>query len=311
MKKKLFILGSGPAGYTAAIYASRANLKPILITGIEHGGQLTNTSEIENWPGEYPSISGLKLMEKMYTHVTKLQTTIIFDEIKNVNFSKKPFRLFGENKEYLCDALIIAVGSSIRTLGLKSENIFKGKGVSYCATCDGFFYKNKKVAIVGGGNSAVEEAIYMSNIASEVHIIHRRNVFIAEKILIDRLMDKIKHGNIIVHYNYIVNNITGNNEGVTGVIVKNVENGEFKTLVVSGLFIAIGRNPNTNIFKDKLILNNGYIKVTKNLHGNATATSVDGVFAAGDVIDQYYRQAITAAGTGCMAALDAAEYLNN
>ncbi|KEY57740.1 thioredoxin-disulfide reductase [Serratia sp. DD3] len=310
---KLLILGSGPAGYTAAVYAARANLNPVLITGMEQGGQLTTTTEVENWPGDAEGLTGPALMERMREHAAKFDTNIIFDHITRVELQKAPFRLFGDDdNEYTCDALIIATGASARYLGLPSEQQFKGKGVSACATCDGFFYRNQKVAVVGGGNTAVEEALYLSNIAAEVHLIHRRDSFRSEKILINRLMEKVKNGNIILHTNSTLDEVLGDQMGVTGVRLRSTQ-AEDKTeeLAVAGVFIAIGHSPNTAIFGDQLELENGYIKVQSGIHGNATQTSIPGIFAAGDVMDHIYRQAITSAGTGCMAALDAERYLDS
>jgi len=307
---KLLILGSGPAGYTAAVYAARANLNPVLITGIEKGGQLTTTTEVENWPGDPEGLTGPGLMERMHEHAAKFNTEIIFDHINRVELQNRPFRLFGDSEEYTCDALIIATGASARYIGLPSEEAFKGKGVSACATCDGFFYRNQKVAVVGGGNTAVEEALYLANIASEVHLIHRRENFRAEKILIDRLNEKVSNGNIVLHTNKTLEEVLGDDMGVTGANLRDVHNGELSKIDVAGMFIAIGHSPNTAIFGDQLALENGYIKVQSGIQGNATQTSIPGVFAAGDVMDHIYRQAITSAGTGCMAALDAERYLD-
>ncbi|AFR03127.1 thioredoxin-disulfide reductase [Pectobacterium brasiliense] len=307
---KLLILGSGPAGYTAAVYAARANLQPVLITGMEKGGQLTTTTEVENWPGDADDLTGPLLMERMHAHATKFNTEVIFDHIERVDLQNRPFRLFGDSAEYTCDALIIATGASARYLGLPSEDAFKGKGVSACATCDGFFYRNQKVAVVGGGNTAVEEALYLSNIAAEVHLIHRRETFRSEKILIDRLMDKVKNGNIILHTNRTLDEVLGDDMGVTGVRIRDTQSDAAEELELAGVFIAIGHSPNTAVFGGQLELENGYIKVQSGIHGNATQTSIPGVFAAGDVMDHIYRQAITSAGTGCMAALDAERYLD-
>ncbi|MFJ5503714.1 thioredoxin-disulfide reductase [Pectobacterium carotovorum] len=307
---KLLILGSGPAGYTAAVYAARANLQPVLITGMEKGGQLTTTTEVENWPGDADDLTGPLLMERMHAHATKFNTEVIFDHIERVDLQNRPFRLFGDSAEYTCDALIIATGASARYLGLPSEEAFKGKGVSACATCDGFFYRNQKVAVVGGGNTAVEEALYLSNIAAEVHLIHRRETFRSEKILIDRLMDKVKNGNIILHTNRTLDDVLGDDMGVTGVRIRDTQSDAAEELELAGVFIAIGHSPNTAVFGGQLELENGYIKVQSGIHGNATQTSIPGVFAAGDVMDHVYRQAITSAGTGCMAALDAERYLD-
>ncbi|AKP34992.1 thioredoxin-disulfide reductase [Yersinia aleksiciae] len=307
---KLIILGSGPAGYTAAVYAARANLKPVLITGMEKGGQLTTTTDVENWPGDPEGLTGPALMERMHEHAEKFQTEILFDHINRVDLQNRPFRLFGDGAEYTCDALIIATGASARYLGMASEEAFKGKGVSACATCDGFFYRNQKVAVVGGGNTAVEEALYLANIAAEVHLIHRRDSFRSEKILIDRLMEKVKNGNIVLHTDRTLDEVLGDDMGVTGVRLKSTHSDETEELAVAGVFIAIGHSPNTAIFGDQLALENGYIKVQSGTQGNATQTSIPGVFAAGDVMDHIYRQAITSAGTGCMAALDAERYLD-
>lgn len=308
---KLLILGSGPAGYTAAVYAARANLNPVLVTGMQQGGQLTTTSEIENWPGEFGDITGSELMSKMQKHAEKFNTEIIFDHIHSVDLSKRPFTLNGDFNTFTCDALIIATGASAKYLGLPSEEAFKGRGVSACATCDGFFYRNKPVAVIGGGNTAVEEALYLSNVASQVHLIHRRDTFRSEKILIDRLMKKVEEGKIVLHLNAVLDEVLGDNSGVTGVRIKCTKTEQPETLTLDGVFVAIGHAPNTEMFKDQLELNNGYIVVRSGLEGNATATSVEGVFAAGDVMDHNYRQAITSAGTGCMAALDAERFLDS
>lgn len=308
---KLLILGSGPAGYTAAVYAARANLNPVLVTGMQQGGQLTTTSEIENWPGEFEEITGTDLMNKMQKHAEKFNTEIIFDHIQSVDLSTRPFTLKGDFNTFTCDALIIATGASAKYLGLPSEENYKGRGVSACATCDGFFYRNKPVAVIGGGNTAVEEALYLSNIASEVHLIHRRDTFRSEKILIDRLMKKVAEGKIILHTDSVLDEVLGDQSGVTGVRIKSTKDGKEESLVLDGVFVAIGHAPNTDMFKDQLELNNGYIVVKSGLDGNATATSVAGVFAAGDVMDHNYRQAITSAGTGCMAALDAERFLES
>ncbi|WP_198779982.1 MULTISPECIES: thioredoxin-disulfide reductase [Shewanella] len=306
----LLILGSGPAGYTAAVYAARANLKPVMITGMQQGGQLTTTTEVENWPGDADDLTGPALMERMQKHAEKFDTEILFDHINEVTLTERPFRLKGDNGEYTCDALIIATGASARYLGLDSEEAFKGRGVSACATCDGFFYRNQKVAVIGGGNTAVEEALYLSNIAAEVHLIHRRDTFRSEKILIDRLMDKVANGNIILHLNQTMDEVVGDAMGVTGLKMKSTQDGAITDLAVAGVFVAIGHSPNTSIFEGQLEMNHGYLKVQSGLQGNATQTSIEGVFAAGDVMDQHYRQAITSAGTGCMAALDAERYLD-
>ena len=309
---RLLILGSGPAGYTAAVYAARANLSPVLITGTQQGGQLTTTTEIENWPTGDPELTGPELMIKMQQQAERFNTEIILDHIDRVDFSQKPFKLFGSDTEYSCDALIIATGASAQYLGLPSEEAFKSKGVSACATCDGFFYRNQKVAVVGGGNTAVEETLYLANIASEVHLIHRRDSFRAEKILMDRLAEKVQEGKVILHTHQIIDEILGDNMGVTGVRIRSSQDPNIcEEINVMGVFIAIGHKPNTAIFDGQLELNNGYIKVQSGTQGNATQTSIEGIFAAGDVMDHIYRQAITSAGTGCMAALDAEHYLDN
>lgn len=305
---RLLILGSGPAGYAAAVYAARANLNPVLITGMEMGGQLTTTTEIENWPGDPGDLTGPALMDRMKAHAEKFDTEIIFDHIQSTNLKQRPFTLVGDSGTYTCDALIIATGASAKYLGLESEEKFKGKGVSACATCDGFFYKNQEIAVVGGGNTAVEEALYLANIAAKVHVIHRRDKFKAENILIDRLMKKVDEGTVEIHWNSAVDEILGDNSGVTGIRIKNVSSNETTDLALTGVFIAIGHAPNTGIFEGQLDLAGGYIQVKSGTQGNATATSVPGVFAAGDVMDHVYRQAITSAGTGCMAALDAKNY---
>jgi thioredoxin reductase (NADPH) len=308
---KLLILGSGPAGYTAAVYAARANLNPVLITGMQMGGQLTTTTEVENWPGDAHGLTGPALMERMREHAERFETEIIFDHIHTVDVQNRPFTLKGDSGTYTCDALIIATGASARYLGLDSEEAFKGKGVSACATCDGFFYRNQKVVVVGGGNTAVEEALYLSNIASEVHVVHRRDTFRSEKILSDRLMDKVQNGNITLHLNQTLDEVLGDEMGVTGVRLKSAQGDDTYEVDVAGVFIAIGHSPNTAMFEGQLTMKDGYLVVQSGLHGNATQTSVEGVFAAGDVSDHIYRQAITSAGTGCMAALDAERYLDN
>ncbi|EOW9182829.1 thioredoxin-disulfide reductase [Vibrio cholerae] len=308
---KLLILGSGPAGYTAAVYAARANLKPVLVTGMQQGGQLTTTTEVENWPGDAEGLTGPALMERMKEHAERFDTEIVFDHINSVDLSSRPFRLTGDSQEYTCDALIISTGASAKYLGLESEEAFKGRGVSACATCDGFFYRNQKVAVVGGGNTAVEEALYLSNIASEVHLIHRRDSFRSEKILIDRLMNKVANGNIVLHTHRTLDEVLGDEMGVTGVRLKDTQSDMTENLDVMGVFIAIGHQPNSQIFEGQLEMKNGYIVVKSGLEGNATQTSIEGVFAAGDVMDHNYRQAITSAGTGCMAALDAERYLDS
>lgn len=307
---RLLILGSGPAGYTAAVYAARANLQPVLITGMQQGGQLTTTTEIENWPGDAEGLTGPALMDRMKAHAEHFDTQIIFDHINAVDLQQRPFRLTGDNGEYTCDALIIATGASARYLGLESEEAFKGRGVSACATCDGFFYRGQKVAVVGGGNTAVEEALYLANIASEVHLIHRRDTFRSEKILIKRLYDKVEQGIIKLHLDCTLDEILGNEMGVTAVRLRNTKDDSQMDVEVMGAFIAIGHSPNTAIFNEQLEMQNGYLKVKGGSDGFATQTSIEGVFAAGDVADHIYRQAITSAGTGCMAALDAERYLD-
>lgn len=307
---KLLILGSGPAGYTAAVYAARANLNPVLVTGIQQGGQLTTTTDVENWPGDAEGLTGPALMERMKEHAERFDTEILFDHINSVDLTQRPFRLKGDSGEYSCDALIIATGASAKYLGLPSEQAYQGRGVSACATCDGFFYRNQKVAVVGGGNTAVEEALYLANIAAEVHLVHRRDQFRSEKILIDRLMDKVNNGNIVLHTDRTLDEVLGDEMGVTGIRLKDTRSDATEQLEVTGVFIAIGHQPNTQIFEGQLEMENGYLRVQSGLHGNATQTSIPGVFAAGDVMDHVYRQAITSAGTGCMAALDAERYLD-
>ncbi|CAK3020500.1 thioredoxin reductase [Vibrio crassostreae] len=306
----LLILGSGPAGYTAAVYAARANLNPVLVTGMQQGGQLTTTTEVENWPGDAEGLTGPALMDRMKEHAERFETEILFDHINEVDLSNRPFRLKGDSGEYTCDALIISTGASAKYLGLESEETFKGRGVSACATCDGFFYRNQKVAVVGGGNTAVEEALYLSNIASEVHLIHRRDTFRAEKILVKRLMDKVENGNIVLHTDRTLDEVLGDDMGVTGVRIKDTQSDKTEDIEVMGAFIAIGHQPNTEIFKGQVDMKDDYIIVQSGLEGNATQTSIPGVFAAGDVMDHNYRQAITSAGTGCMAALDAERFLD-
>ncbi|QCI20451.1 thioredoxin-disulfide reductase [Buchnera aphidicola (Brachycaudus cardui)] len=311
---KVIILGSGPAGYTAAIYAARANLHPFLITGTNKGGQLMNTDEIENWPGDVDKITGSELMSRMHKHAIKFKAKIISDTIHSVDFKKKPFYLIGEEYEYTADSIIIATGANPRYLGLKSEEIFKGKGVSTCAVCDGFFYKNKEVAVVGGGNTAIEETLYLSNFVETVHLIHRRINFKAEKILIDRLTKKIKNKKVVLHLNSTVKNILGNSSGVTHVLITQKQMKEEKEIKIkiSGIFIAIGYVPNTNIFINQLKMKEGYIEIMRGAHGgNYTQTSIPGIFAAGDVVDHVYRQAITSSSSGCMAALDSERYLSS
>lgn len=307
---RLLILGSGPAGYTAAVYAARANLNPVLITGMQQGGQLTTTTEVENWPGDAHGLTGPALMERMRIHAETFNTEIVFDHIHTVNLQQRPFILSGDNAVYSCDALIICTGASAKYLGLPSEQAFSGRGVSACATCDGFFYRNQKVAVVGGGNTAVEEALYLSNIAAEVHLVHRRDSFKAEKILVDRLMAKVANGNIVLHTHRELDEVLGDDMGVTGVRLKSTKGEADEQLALQGVFIAIGHQPNTDMFKGQLEMNGGYLKVQSGSEGNATQTSIPGVFAAGDVSDHIYRQAITSAGTGCMAALDAERYLD-
>lgn len=307
---RLLILGSGPAGYTAAVYAARANLKPVLITGMQQGGQLTTTTDVENWPGDAHGLTGPALMDRMLKHAEAFDTEIIFDHIHTVDLNQRPFILTGDNSVYSCDALIICTGASAKYLGLASEELYSGRGVSACATCDGFFYRNQKVAVVGGGNTAVEEALYLSNIAAEVHLVHRRDSFKAEKILVDRLMDKVKNGNITLHTHCQLDEVLGDDSGVTGVRLKSTQGEADKELALQGVFIAIGHKPNTDMFAGQLEMNGGYLKVQSGSDGNATQTSMPGVFAAGDVSDHIYRQAITSAGTGCMAALDAERYLD-
>ncbi|NOI32708.1 thioredoxin-disulfide reductase [Vibrio cyclitrophicus] len=306
----LLILGSGPAGYTAAVYAARANLNPVLVTGMQQGGQLTTTTEVENWPGDAEGLTGPALMDRMKEHAERFETEILFDHINEVDLSNRPFRLKGDSGEYTCDALIISTGASAKYLGLDSEEAFKGRGVSACATCDGFFYRNQKVAVVGGGNTAVEEALYLSNIASEVHLVHRRDTFRAEKILVKRLMDKVENGNIVLHTDRTLDEVLGDDMGVTGVRIKDTQSDKTEEIEVMGAFIAIGHQPNTEIFKGQVDMKDDYIIVQSGLEGNATQTSISGVFAAGDVMDHNYRQAITSAGTGCMAALDAERFLD-
>ena len=307
---KLLILGSGPAGYTAAVYGARANLDPVIITGMQMGGQLTTTTEVDNWPGDAQGVQGPELMERMKAHAERFETEVVFDQISSVNLSQRPFQLKGDAGEYTCDALVIATGASAKYLGLESEEAFKGKGVSACATCDGFFYRKKKVAVIGGGNTAVEEALYLSNIASEVVVVHRRDSFRSEKILADKLLDKAENGNVTIRWNNELDEVLGDDMGVTGMRIRNRETGETEEIELEGIFVAIGHSPNTGIFEGQLEMKDGYIVVQSGLHGNATQTSVEGVFAAGDVSDHIYRQAITSAGTGCMAALDAERWLD-
>lgn len=307
---QLIILGSGPAGYSAAVYAARANLKPVIITGMQTGGQLTTTTEVDNWPGDPQGLTGPDLMVRMQAHAERFGTQLVYDHIHQVNLSQRPFTLVGNNATYTCDALIVATGASAQYLGLASEQKFMGLGVSACATCDGFFYRGKPVVVIGGGNTAVEEALYLSNIASHVTLVHRRDKLKSEKILQDQLFEKQKNGNVTIEWNSQVKEVVGDDSGVTGVVIENLQDQSTKTINAPGMFVAIGHKPNTDIFQDQLEMNNGYIVVKSGLDGNATATSVEGVFACGDVADHIYRQAITSAATGCMAALDAEKYLD-
>jgi thioredoxin reductase (NADPH) len=306
---KVLILGSGPAGYTAAVYAARANLQPTLITGMAQGGQLMTTTDVDNWPADAQGVQGPDLMQRFLEHAERFNTKMVFDHINKVDFSKRPFTLFGDSGTYTCDALIIATGASAKYLGLPSEQSFMGRGVSGCATCDGFFYRDQAVCVVGGGNTAVEEALYLSNIATKVHLIHRRDKFKAEAIMIDKLMDKVKAGKIVLEVHSVLDEVLGDTSGVTGVRLKSTQDGSTRDLTVHGCFIAIGHQPNTGIFEGQLQMKEGYIVTQSGLQGMATQTSVPGVFAAGDVQDHIYRQAITSAGTGCMAALDAQRFL--
>ncbi|WP_213909218.1 thioredoxin-disulfide reductase [Stutzerimonas nitrititolerans] len=307
---RLIILGSGPAGYTAAVYAARANLKPLMITGIQPGGQLTTTTEVDNWPGDVEGLTGPALMERMQKHAERFDTEVVFDHIHTAELQQRPFILKGDSATYSCDALIIATGASAQYLGLPSEDAFAGRGVSACATCDGFFYRNQSVAVIGGGNTAVEEALYLSNIAKEVHLVHRRDKLRSEKILQDKIMDKATNGNIRLHWNHTLEEVLGDASGVTGVRLKDTLSGEEQKLELSGVFIAIGHKPNTDLFQGQLEMKDGYLKIRGGSEGDATSTSIPGVFAAGDVADHVYRQAITSAGAGCMAALDAEKYLD-
>jgi thioredoxin reductase (NADPH) len=307
---RLIILGSGPAGYSAAVYAARANLNPVVITGIQAGGQLTTTTDVDNWPGGHEGLQGTELMEEMRKHAERFETEVVFDHINKVNLGNRPFTLKGDSGTYTCDALIIATGASAQYLGLPSEEKFSGRGVSACATCDGFFYKNQKVAVIGGGNTAVEEALYLSNIASEVTLVHRRDKLRSEKILQDRLFEREKNGNVKILWNHTLDEILGDNSGVTGMRVKSTLDQSTRDVALQGVFIAIGHKPNTEIFKGQLEMKNGYIVINSGIQGNATATSIPGVYAAGDVADQVYRQAVTSAGFGCMAALDAEKYFD-
>ncbi|MCK0716309.1 thioredoxin-disulfide reductase [Chromohalobacter sarecensis] len=308
--ERLIILGSGPAGYTAAVYAARANLKPLLITGMQAGGQLTTTTDVDNWPGDAEGVQGPELMERMRSHAERFETEVLFDHINEVELRERPFVLKGENGTYTCDSLIISTGASARYLGLPSEEKFMGQGVSACATCDGFFYRGQEVVVVGGGNTAVEEALYLSNIATKVTLVHRRDSLRAEKILQDKLFDKVENGNMEIVWNHTLEEVLGDNTGVTGVRLISTVDGASREIQAPGLFVAIGHSPNTGIFEGQLDMNSGYIRVKSGLDGNATMTSVPGVFAAGDVMDHVYRQAVTSAGTGCMAALDAERYLD-
>ncbi len=307
---RLIILGSGPAGYSAAVYAARANLKPVLITGLEQGGQLMTTTDVDNWPGDNDGVQGPELMERMRKHAERFGTEIIFDHINKAELTQRPFTLTGDSGVYTCDALIIATGASAQYLGLPSEEAFKGRGVSACATCDGFFYKQQPVAVIGGGNSAVEEALYLANIASHVTVVHRREKFRGEKILHDRLFEKAKEGKVTIEWNHQLDEVLGDASGVTGMRIKHVQTGATKDIKLQGVFIAIGHKPNTALFEGQLDMTNGYIHTKCGMQGDATATSIKGVFAAGDVADHVYRQAVTSAGTGCMAALDAERYLD-
>lgn len=307
---RLLILGSGPAGYTAAVYAARANLSPVLVTGLEVGGQMTTTTDVDNWPGDVRGLQGPDLMQRMREHAERFNTEIVQDTINKADLGRRPFRLTGDSHEYSCDALIIATGASARYLGLSSEQAYLGRGVSACATCDGFFFKNQPVMVVGGGNTAVEEALYLSNIASHVTVVHRRDMLRAEKILAGQLMEKTEDGIVDIRWNHVLDEVLGDDAGVNGARIKHVDTGDTRNVDVTGVFIAIGHRPNTDLFKDQLEMNAGYIKVRSGLDGNATATSIEGVFAAGDVADHVYRQAVTSAGTGCMAALDAEKYLD-
>ena len=307
---QLLILGSGPAGYTAAVYAARANLKPVLITGLQQGGQLTTTTEVDNWPGDAHGLMGPDLMARMQAHAERFETEIVFDHIHSADLSQRPFRLKGDSGEYSCDALVIATGASAKYLGIPSEQAFMGKGVSACATCDGFFFRDQDVAVIGGGNTAVEEALYLSNIARKVYLVHRRDKLRSEKILQDKLFAKAQAGKVEIVWNHAVEEVLGDATGVTGMRIKDVHGGATRDIAVQGFFVAIGHTPNTSLFEGQLEMRNGYIAIKSGLEGGATATSVPGVFAAGDVADQVYRQAITSAGFGCMAALDAEKFLD-
>ena len=307
---RLLILGSGPAGYTAAVYAARANLDPVLVTGLEQGGQLMTTTDVDNWPGDPDGVQGPDLMDRMRRHAERFETEMIFDHIHTAELRERPFRLTGDSGVYTCDALIIATGASARWLDLPSEQQFRGRGVSACATCDGFFYKKQKVAVIGGGNTAVEEALYLSHIASEVIVVHRRDKFRSEKILSEQLIEKSRHGNVTIAWNHILDEVLGDETGVTGMRIRNVKDDSTQDIELQGVFVAIGHRPNTDLFVDQLDMTHGYLKVKGGSEGNATQTSLPGVFAAGDVMDHVYRQAVTSAGTGCMAALDAEKYLD-
>jgi thioredoxin reductase (NADPH) len=307
---RLLILGSGPAGYTAAVYAARANLKPTLVTGLQQGGQLMTTTEVDNWPGDDKGVQGPELMQRMAQHAERFETNMVFDHIHSVDLKQRPFRLKGDSGEYTCDALIIATGATAKYLGIASEEHFKGRGVSACATCDGFFFREQEVVVIGGGNTAVEEALYLSNICSKVYLVHRRDKLRAEKIMQDKLFDKAAAGKIELVWNHSVDEVLGDNSGVTGVRVKDVNTGATRDIAATGFFVAIGHTPNTGIFEDQLEMHDGYIKIRSGLNGMATMTSVAGVFAAGDVADHVYRQAVTSAGFGCMAALDAERWLD-
>ena len=306
---RLLILGSGPAGWTAAVYAARANLKPVVVTGLQQGGQLMTTTEVDNWPGDAHGLMGPDLMARMQAHAERFETEVIFDHIHTADLSKRPFKLIGDSGEYTADALIIATGATAKYLGLPSEEAFKGRGVSACATCDGFFYRDQDVAVIGGGNTAVEEALYLSNIARKVYLVHRRDTLRAEKIMQDKLFAKIQAGKIEPVWHHTVDEVLGNDAGVTGIRVKSVQDGSTRDIDVHGFFVAIGHTPNTGLFEGQLDMSNGYLKIRSGIEGNATATTIPGVFAAGDVTDQHYRQAITSAGFGCMAALDAERWL--
>lgn len=308
---KLIILGSGPAGYTAAVYAARANLNPVVITGMQAGGQLTTTTDVDNWPGDVDGVQGPELMQRMQQHAERFDTQVLFDHINEADLQNRPFRLKGDMGEYTCDALIICTGASAQYLGLESEEAFQGKGVSACATCDGFFYRGQKVAVVGGGNTAVEEALYLSNIAEEVTLVHRRDSLRAEKILQDKLLERAENGNINIIWNHQLDEVLGDDSGVTGIRIKSTQDESSQELDLAGVFIAIGHKPNTDLFAGQLDMKDGYLKINSGTEGNATQTSIEGVFAAGDVCDHIYRQAITSAGFGCMAALDAERYLDD